>query len=316
MHEGTTPMPQAQSSARRIEPNPTCSVDGCTDAGTKRGMCNSHYRAQIRTGRGPCSADGCNTTWQVAGLCLKHYHRQRRYGTTDDPEPTPPLGACSADGCDETVKSRGMCGMHYARDQRAKYGTCTIDGCASGAVNRKGVCAKHYARTLAHGTTDDPPPRRKQPLICTVEGCDNLARARGWCSTRWKRWRQTGTTDDPGPAEQFTCGRCKKVFPRARYDPAEGYCPKCSRLARNARNRFRAYRIYASDAEAAAARQGDFCAICGVSQDQVKRQFSADHDHQSGRFRGLLCGECNLGLGKFHDDPHILEIAAAYLRNE
>jgi hypothetical protein len=39
-----------------------------------------------------------------------------------------------------------------------------------------------------------------------------------------------------------------------------------------------------------------------------------DHCHISGKVRGVLCQNCNLGLGHFHDTPEKLERAAAYLR--
>ena len=58
------------------------------------------------------------------------------------------------------------------------------------------------------------------------------------------------------------------------------------------------------------------CAICGAKESGDKRghRLHIDHDHITNRFRGLLCTHCNLGIGKFHDDPGCLEAAALYLR--
>jgi hypothetical protein len=39
-----------------------------------------------------------------------------------------------------------------------------------------------------------------------------------------------------------------------------------------------------------------------------------DHDHITGKVRGLLCTQCNIALGMTHDDPGLLTKLAEYLR--
>lgn len=40
-----------------------------------------------------------------------------------------------------------------------------------------------------------------------------------------------------------------------------------------------------------------------------------DHDHASGKVRGILCGKCNIAIGLFKDDPELMARAAAYLKD-
>jgi hypothetical protein len=47
------------------------------------------------------------------------------------------------------------------------------------------------------------------------------------------------------------------------------------------------------DYRAASLKQQGLCAVCGISQDAVKRAFSVDHNHTTGTVRGLLCTNCN-----------------------
>lgn len=53
------------------------------------------------------------------------------------------------------------------------------------------------------------------------------------------------------------------------------------------------------------------CEICGVSFDEVKSNI--DHDHMTGKVRGVLCGPHNRALGIFNDDIELLKSAIEYL---
>lgn len=65
--------------------------------------------------------------------------------------------------------------------------------------------------------------------------------------------------------------------------------------------------------------QGRVCAICSRPEKVIDprngriKALAVDHDHDSGAVRGLLCQNCNKGIGNLGDDPERLMAAAAYL---
>lgn len=71
------------------------------------------------------------------------------------------------------------------------------------------------------------------------------------------------------------------------------------------------YKITIGDLRAMRDRQANACAIC--RSDTAK--LVVDHDHQTGRVRGLLCSTCNTGLGKFGDSSDLLRSALQYLED-
>ncbi len=62
------------------------------------------------------------------------------------------------------------------------------------------------------------------------------------------------------------------------------------------------------------AAQNHCCAICGKPESDYKRKnLSVDHCHDTGKVRGLLCNQCNMGIGQLNDDYITTQRAAAYL---
>lgn len=55
------------------------------------------------------------------------------------------------------------------------------------------------------------------------------------------------------------------------------------------------------------------CAICG-REPTKRRRLAVDHNHRSGKVRGLLCTRCNVGLGLFDESIERLLEAVSYLR--
>lgn len=58
--------------------------------------------------------------------------------------------------------------------------------------------------------------------------------------------------------------------------------------------------------------QGGICAICGT--DEFPNTPVVDHDHVTNEIRGILCRNCNWGLGQFKDDPDLMLAAAEYIK--
>lgn len=173
---------------------------------------------------------------------------------------------------------------------------------------------------------------------CQTPGCGNPLRARGYCSGCYNRARADGVlplalprrTDDlcvtcrerDRMPRQSYCRQCASARERERYrrNPEEfaarqraNYDPRRSRA-----DKLRRYGLTVEQFDELARQQGGACAVC----ERVTDELFVDHDHACcpERFkscgkciRGLLCTNCNAGLGQFGDDIARLMNACAYL---
>lgn len=78
---------------------------------------------------------------------------------------------------------------------------------------------------------------------------------------------------------------------------------------RNLRER---YGISVEEYEALLEKQDHKCAICGKEVDEGRR-LAVDHDHQTGRVRGIIHLRCNTAIALFGESPEICRKAAEYL---
>ena len=78
------------------------------------------------------------------------------------------------------------------------------------------------------------------------------------------------------------------------------------------KNKLRGYNMTFEDYERLYDSQEGLCMICQQPNNR-DMLLAVDHDHATGKVRGLLCNNCNLALGLVHDDPHLLRRMAEYI---
>ena len=106
------------------------------------------------------------------------------------------------------------------------------------------------------------------------------------------------------PYVHSMCRPCQSEYSRKRYrENKDGFTDRRLR---------RSFGITLADYNAMLSEQDRACAICGGTS-WNERLPCVDHDHKSGKVRGLLCNACNLAIGYFNDNPDTLSRAVEYL---
>lgn len=121
------------------------------------------------------------------------------------------------------------------------------------------------------------------------------------------------------------CTNCHQSKPMTEFykakstkDGAQSWCKTCVKA--KAKSGFKDwklrkyYGITADQFKDLHDKQNGVCAICNRPNVTDKQALSVDHCHKTLKVRGLLCANCNRGLGLFQDNAELMERAAAYIK--
>jgi hypothetical protein len=75
----------------------------------------------------------------------------------------------------------------------------------------------------------------------------------------------------------------------------------------------RRYKISLDEYDTMVRNQHGLCLICYAHYSTSGKSLTVDHNHKTGKVRGLLCGPCNRAIGIFKENKEILSRAADYL---
>lgn len=205
--------------------------------------------------------------------------------------------------------------------------------CGKPSVARE-LCATHYKRWQRHGRTDFGRPddwgqRNNHPLNHAWRWTGRQGREKQW-DDFWRFVSDVG--EKPTDRHRLRRQRIDRPFGPDNWYWAEPV--QDDRLRGRSRKQMAAYQrgwrkrnplrakeyelrrmfgISLAEYEKMLAEQDGKCAICG--QEDQWFSLAVDHCHGTNRIRGLLCSQCNRGLGLFRDNPDYLDRAADYLRH-
>jgi len=134
-----------------------------------------------------------------------------------------------------------------------------------------------------------------------------------------KEWTSKGSDWPQGYFKAKVCKQCSVEF--TPNSPCNLYCSEdCSKKGKASRYLERVYGITLHDYNVLHEKQGGVCAICKGPGFKLKECHNVllvvDHCHTTGKIRGLLCPNCNRGLGLFQDSKDNMKEAIDYLTNQ
>ena len=145
---------------------------------------------------------------------------------------------------------------------------------------------------------------------CTRCGTGEIPRASASAPSLWpdlcRKCRRSASQAKWASQNPERVGARREAWLRANQGKARAHFRK---------SQLKQYGLTPEDYDRMLAEQGGGCAICDTTEPgHGKAVFCVDHDHATLRVRGLLCQDCNQGLGRFGDDSARLLAAERYLQ--
>lgn len=114
------------------------------------------------------------------------------------------------------------------------------------------------------------------------------------------------------------CTYCKKKLIKKEFRKSGKYlasrCTSCAVELQREQHLKNKYGISLDQFDKLLEKQKYTCDICNKPSQTKNRRLCVDHDHITGKVRGLLCDLCNTALGKFQEDRELLLKAEKYLK--
>jgi len=207
---------------------------------------------------------------------------------------------------------------------------CEVEDC-NGKIVAHGLCDKHRKRLKRHGHLKQTRPsdwgmKEKHPLYNTWCWMRKMRAKFSICGEWEDFWKFVDDVGDrPSPSHRFSR---KDKYGNFSIDNFEWKETKPDTNASEYAKQWRKdnpekvkntelrkmFGITLEDYNKMYEDQNGSCKICNTHSTNEKQALVVDHNHTTGKVRGLLCNQCNRGIGMLKDSKDILQNAIDYLK--